>query len=91
MTDIVQIRVSTSPSSPIDGAGGPGGVIEVHTRDAIGDELVAARIQGSTLPSASAAATGRAMLTDTLAMRVSATGDLGSRDFSMPTRMGAGP
>ena len=85
VTDIVQIRVSTSPSSPIDGAGGPGGVIEVHTRDAVGDSLVAASVQGTTLPSASAAATGRAMVTDTLAMRVSATGDLGSRDFSMPS------
>ena len=30
ITDIVQIRVSTTPQSPIDGPGGPGGVIEVH-------------------------------------------------------------
>src|SRR3954471_24240350 len=44
ITDIVQIRVSTSPQSPIDGPGGPGGVIEVHTRDAIGSQLVIGRL-----------------------------------------------
>ena len=43
ITDIVQIRVATTPQSPIDGPGGPGGVIEVHTRDAIGPQLVVAR------------------------------------------------
>ena len=35
---------STTPQSPIDGPGGPGGVIEVHTRDAIGPQLVIARL-----------------------------------------------
>ena len=43
ITDIVQIRVSTTPQSPIDGPGGPGGVIEVLTRDAVGPQLVIAR------------------------------------------------
>jgi hypothetical protein len=81
VTDIVQIRVSTSPASPIDGVGGPGGVIEVHTRDAVGPRLVSARVQNSSLPSTEAAATGRAMLTETLAMRVSASGALGMRDY----------
>ena len=33
---------STTPQSPIDGPGGPGGVIEVITRDAIGEQLVIA-------------------------------------------------
>ena len=42
ITDIVQIRVATTPQSPIDGPGGPGGVIEVLTRDAIGPQLVIA-------------------------------------------------
>ena len=32
--------------SPIDGAGGPGGVIEVHTRDAVGASMLRARGQG---------------------------------------------
>lgn len=83
VTDIEQIRVSTSPASPIDGTGGPGGVIEVHTRDAIGPTMVRARVQGSSLPAADAAATGRAMLSETIAMRVSGSGTLGSRDFTV--------
>src|SRR5690606_22259132 len=83
VTDIVQIRVSTSPASPIDGVGGPGGVVEVHTRDAIGPRLVAARLLGSTLPSAEASATGRTMLSEHLAMRASASGTLGMRDYSI--------
>lgn len=83
VTDIEQIRVSASPSSPIDGTGGPGGVIEVHTRDAVGPAMVRARVQGSSLPAADAAATGRARLTETTAMRVSGSGTLGSRDFTV--------
>src|SRR5262252_4520294 len=43
ITDIVQIRVSTTPQSPIDGPNGSGGVIEVVTRDAVGEQLVIAR------------------------------------------------
>jgi outer membrane receptor protein involved in Fe transport len=35
-TDLAQVRVSTAPASPIDGPGGPGGVVELHTSDAIG-------------------------------------------------------
>jgi outer membrane cobalamin receptor len=50
ITDIVQIRVATTPQSPIDGPGGPGGVIEVHTRDAIGSQVVVARVTGDSLP-----------------------------------------
>lgn len=83
VTDIVQIRISSSPASPIDGVGGPGGVVEVHTRDAVGPRILMARVAGSTLPSAEAAATGRAALTDRLAMRVSATGTLGFRDLTL--------
>ena len=83
VTDIVQIRVSSSPASPIDGVGGPGGVVEVHTRDAIGPRIVMARVAGSTLPSAEAAATGRMALTPHLAMRASASGTLGFRDYSI--------
>jgi hypothetical protein len=83
VTDIVQIRISSSPASPIDGVGGPGGVVEVHTRDAIGPRIVIARALGSTLPSAEAAATGRMALTSRLAMRASATSSLGFRDFEV--------
>jgi outer membrane receptor protein involved in Fe transport len=83
VTDIVQIRVSSSPASPIDGAGGPGGVIEVHTRDAVGPRLVAARVLGSSLPSAEASASGRAPVARNLALRASASGTLGLRDYAV--------
>jgi iron complex outermembrane recepter protein len=83
VTDIEQIRVSTSPASPIDGVGGPGGVIEVHTRDAVGARLLHGRMVGSTLPSAEAAATGRAALGAGWAMRASASGTVGARDFEL--------
>jgi outer membrane receptor protein involved in Fe transport len=83
VTDIVQIRVSSSPASPIDGVGGPGGVVEVHTRDAVGPRMVAARVLGSSLPAAEASATGRAMLAPHLALRASAAGTMGMRDFAI--------
>lgn len=84
LTDIVQVRVATSPASPIDGPGGPGGVVEVHTRDAVGTRAVIAQVSGDTLPTAAAAATGRAPLARALALRVSATGTLGAHDFATP-------
>src|SRR5262249_47151781 len=62
ITDIVQIRVATTPQSPIDGPGGPGGVIEVHTRDAIGPQVVIGRITADSLPSFGMTGTGRAAL-----------------------------
>src|SRR5262249_31980764 len=81
VTDIVQIRVSTAPASPIDGPGGPGGVIEVHTRDAIGGRLVVARLTSDTLPTFGASATGRVDLVPKLALRMSASGVLGMEDY----------
>ena len=60
ITDIVQIRVSTTPQSPIDGPGGPGGVIEVLTRDAIGPQLVIAPLDRRSLPSFGVTGTARA-------------------------------
>lgn len=84
VTDIVQVRVSTSPASPIDGPGGPGGVVEVHTRDAVGTRAIVAQVSGDTLPTAAAAATGRGALSDSVALRVSATGTLGSDEFEVP-------
>jgi outer membrane receptor protein involved in Fe transport len=74
VTDIVQIRVSTTPQSPIDGPGGPGGVIEVLTRDAIGPQLVLARANSDTLPSFGVAGAARVGLTRRLGLRVSASG-----------------
>ncbi|HUS29831.1 MAG TPA: TonB-dependent receptor [Kofleriaceae bacterium] len=81
ITDIVQIRMSTSPQSPIDGPGGPGGVIEVLTRDAIGPQLVLVRTTGDTLPSFGLAGSARAGLAKNLALRLSASGLAGAREF----------
>ncbi|MBP9205532.1 MAG: TonB-dependent receptor [Kofleriaceae bacterium] len=84
VTDIAEIRVSTSPSSPIDGPGGPGGVIEVHTHDAIGPSFTIARLVGTTQRGATASATGRVALTDRLAVRLSTTAGVGNEEFSTP-------
>jgi outer membrane receptor protein involved in Fe transport len=84
ITDIVQIRVSTTPQSPIDGPGGPGGVIEVHTRDAIGPQQVIARVTGDSLPSFGVSGTARAALARHLALRIAASGLAGARDLELP-------
>ncbi len=84
ITDIVQIRVATTPQSPIDGPGGPGGVIEVHTRDAIGPQMVIGRVTGSSLPIVGATATARVPLARHLALRLSASGVGGAHDFDLP-------
>jgi outer membrane receptor protein involved in Fe transport len=84
ITDIVQIRVATTPQSPIDGPGGPGGVIEVHTRDAIGPQLVIGRITADSLPSFGMTGTARVALVPNLALRISASGLGGARDLDLP-------
>ncbi len=81
VTDIEQIRVSAPPASPIDGPGGPGGVIEIITTDAIGKNSVRARMTGGSLPSAEASVTGRATLMPNLAARVSASVVIGEGDY----------
>lgn len=90
ITDIVQIRVATTPQSPIDGPGGPGGVIEVHTRDAIGSQLVIGRMIGDSLPSLGATATARFPLARHLALRLSASGLGGARDLELPGNASVG-
>jgi len=84
ITDIVQIRVSTTPKSPIDGPGGPAGVIEVLTRDAIGPQVVVARLLGDSLPSFGISGSARVALAKHLALRVSASGLMGARDMALP-------
>jgi outer membrane receptor protein involved in Fe transport len=79
ITDIVQIRMSTTPQSPIDGPGGPGGVIEVLTRDAVGPQLVIGRTTADTLPSFGIAASARVALSKTIGLRLSAAGLAGAR------------
>jgi hypothetical protein len=84
ITDIEEIRVSTAPISPIDGPGGPGGMIEVHTRDAIGEKLVVGRLTTDTLPRFGASATGRVALAEDLALRLSASSTFGAEQFDLP-------
>lgn len=84
ITDIVQIRVATTPQSPIDGPGGPGGVIEVHTRDAIGPQVVIGRLVADSAPSFGMTGTARVALARPLALRVSASGLGGLRDLELP-------
>jgi outer membrane receptor protein involved in Fe transport len=84
ITDIVQIRMSPSPQSPLDGPGGPGGVIEVLTRDAIGKQLVIARLTGDTLPTFGVTGMARAALGKHYALRLSMSGEAGSRDQPLP-------
>ena len=79
ITDIAQIRVATTPQSPIDGLGGTGGVIEVHTRDAIGTQLVIARLTADSLPGAGVSGTTRVALAKHLGLRLSASGLGGAR------------
>ena len=83
VTDIAQIRVSMAPASPLDGVGGPAGVIEVHTIDAVGPRLIRLRAQGSSLPQADLSATGRAEIDDGIAIRGSLAAGLGRRDFEV--------
>jgi outer membrane receptor protein involved in Fe transport len=90
ITDIVQIRVATTPQSPIDGPGGPGGVIEVLTRDAIGPQLVVARVTGDSLPSFGMTGSARVALARHLALRVSGSGLAGARDLELPGNAAVG-
>src|SRR5262245_58645643 len=84
ITDIVQIRMATTPLSPIDGPGGPGGVIEVLTRDAYGEQLVIARASGDTLPSVGVTGTARVPLAKKLSLRIAMSGLAGARDMTLP-------
>jgi hypothetical protein len=85
ITDIVEIRVSTSAQSPLDGPGGPGGVIEVHTRDAVGPRLVVTRLASDTLPTFGASASGRVELRPHLAVRLSTSALWGLREYELPS------
>ncbi len=88
ITDIVQIRLSTTPQSPIDGPGGSGGVIEVVTRDAVGPQLVIARATADSLPTLGVSGTARVALAPKLGLRVAASGLGGARDFPVPSAAG---
>jgi len=89
ITDIVQVRVSTTPQSPIDGPGGPGGVIEVITRDAVGPQIVIARATADSLPTLGISGTARVALARQLGLRIAASGLGGARDFPLPSTAAA--
>lgn len=84
ITDIVQIRIATTPQSPIDGPGGSGGVIEVITRDAIGEQGGTVRLITDAAPSVGMTATARVPLARHLALRLSGAGLVGRRAFALP-------
>jgi outer membrane cobalamin receptor len=85
VTDIVQIRMSTTPQSPIDGPGGAGGVIEVLTRDGVGPQVIIARASSDSLPSFGLAGSARVALAKHLGLRLSMSGAAGARDFDVPS------
>ena len=83
VTDIVQIRVSKIPASPIDGTGGPGGVIEIHTRDAYGDAKAYGQVQVQSVPEGLISATARTPLAGNWYVRGSATARIGRQQYSV--------
>ena len=86
VTEIVELRVSTSPASPLDGAGGSGGVVEIATLRARGGRMLAGQARGSDAPELQLGATGRVDLSRYFAVRVSLGGIANERthDAIMP-------
>ncbi len=72
VTDIAEIRVSLSAASPLDGPGGPAGVIEIVTVNPRGPRRIAATAIGSTAPGFLGGATLRLPLGDEWGLRLSA-------------------
>ncbi len=60
------------------------------TRDAIGSQLVVARVNGDSLPSFGVAGTARVALAKALALRISASGLAGARDLELPANAAIG-
>lgn len=79
VTDIAELRLSLAPSSPLNGPGGNGGVVEVITRAATGRPRLAVRLLGSDAPSTTGAVGGSGSISSELAIRASATGALSDR------------
>lgn len=82
-TDIAEIRVSNAPASPIDGPGGNGGVVEVITRSAAGRARAFVRASAGTAPGGRAAVSAKGELGEGFAVRVSGTGSVDARDFTI--------
>ncbi|MBL4635186.1 MAG: Plug domain-containing protein, partial [Kofleriaceae bacterium] len=83
VTDIEEIRISSSPASPIDGPGGPGGVVEIFTSDAVGPDMLRLRVRAASHPSAEVSVTGRTSLTPSWGLRMSISSMLGAEEFEL--------
>lgn len=85
VTDIVEIRVTLQPASPLEGPGGDGGIIEVITLRATGGRRVDGRARVGSQPDLQAAMSARAPLSQRLglAARASAGGRIGAEDFRL--------
>lgn len=88
VTDLVEIRVTLSPASPLEGPGGDGGLIEVFTLRATGGRRIDARLRGATTPDGQAAVTGRLPLGRGFALRASAGGRYGVTNYPIVTQDG---
>ncbi|MFI5289887.1 MAG: TonB-dependent receptor, partial [Polyangia bacterium] len=89
VTDIVEIRVTLAPASPLEGPGGDGGIVEVMTLKASGGRRLDARVRASTAPDALASITGRTPLASGLALRGSAGGRWGEPSYAVIAPGGA--
>ena len=83
ITDIVELRISLAPASPLEGPGGDGGIVEVITLRAIGNRRVDARLRVSSQPDGQGAVSARTPITHGLAVRGSAGGRYGAEDFTL--------
>lgn len=83
VTDIVEIRVTLAPASPLEGPGGDGGIVEVITLRAVGAKRIDARARASSQPDAQAALSARTPIAGGLAARGSAGGRYGAQDFAL--------
>jgi len=81
ITDIVEIRVTLSPASPLEGPGGDGGIVEVQTLHATGGRRINGRLEVSSTPSVQAAVTGRGDVTRWLSLRASGGGRYGVEHY----------
>ena len=84
ISDIAEIRIAPVAASPVDGLGGSGGTIDIRTRDAIGPQLVIARLTADSLPSVGATGSARVALARHLGLRLSGSAVAGGREFTVP-------
>jgi hypothetical protein len=87
-TDIAEIRISQAPASPLDGPGGPGGVVEVITRSAVGPTEAILRAETGDSPGGRGSGTVRTEALPSVNVRISGGGTVDNRVYDLP---GTGP